>query len=63
MTLFSETASYRETPLDAPMRGRREIREYWQNNAADAQEDVEFASQVWAVRDETAKRRLASPVH
>ena len=54
VTLFSNTATYRETPFDEPMRGRREIREYWQNGAADAQENVEFASQVWAVDNDTA---------
>ena len=52
--LFSETATYRETPFDDPMRGRDGIREYWQKNAADAQEDVEFESQVWAVKGDTA---------
>ena len=52
--LFSDTATYRETPFDKPMRGRREIREYWQKGAADAQENVEFMSQVWAVVDDTA---------
>ena len=54
VTLFSETATYRETPFDDPMRGRQEIRDYWQSNAADAQEDVEFASQVWVVGADTA---------
>lgn len=54
MTLFSDTATYRETPFDDPMRGRHEIREYWQNGAAEAQKDVEFSSQVWAVKSDTA---------
>ena len=54
VTLFSDTATYRETPFDEPMRGRQEIRQYWQNNAADAQENVEFTSQVWALRNNTA---------
>ena len=54
VALFSDTATYRETPFNDPMKGRQEIREYWQKNAADAQEDVEFASQVWAVKDDTA---------
>ena len=54
VVLFSDTATYRETPFDKPMRGRREIREYWQEGAADAQENVEFMSQVWAVVDDTA---------
>ena len=54
MPLFSDTVTYQETPFDDPMRGRQEIREYWQKNAADAQEDVEFTSQVWAVKNDTA---------
>ena len=54
VTLFSDTATYRETPFDEPMKGRQEIGEYWQKNAADAQEDVEFTSQVWAVKSDTA---------
>ncbi|MYB10904.1 MAG: nuclear transport factor 2 family protein [Acidimicrobiia bacterium] len=54
VTLFSDTATYRETPFDDPMRGQDEIREYWQDGAAEAQEDVEFASQVWAVNNDTA---------
>ena len=52
--LFSDTATYRETPFADPMRGRPEIRDYWQRNAADAQEDVTFTSQVWAIRNDTA---------
>ena len=54
VTLFSDTATYRETPFDVPMRGQHEIREYWQSGAADAQENVEFTSQVWAVKNDVA---------
>ena len=54
VALFSDTATYRKTPFDEPMRGQHAIREYWQKGAADAQEDVEFASQVWAVTNNTA---------
>ena len=54
VTLFTDDATYRETPFDDPMTGRDEIRHYWQTNAADAQENVEFTSQVWAVKDDTA---------
>ncbi len=54
VTLFTDTATYRETPFEDPMKGRRAIREYWQHGAADAQENVEFASQVWAVKGDTA---------
>lgn len=52
--LFTETASYRETPFDEAMIGREAIKRYWQEGAADAQENVEFSSQVWAVDAETA---------
>lgn len=52
--LFSETASYREAPFNDPMRGRRAIRDHWQKNVADAQGDVAFASQVWAVGNDEA---------
>ena len=54
LTLFADMATYRETPFDNPMRGRREIRAYWQKYAVEAHENIEFASQVWAVRDDTA---------
>ena len=54
VVLFTDTATYREVPFDDPMRGRQEIRKYWQEGAADSQEDVEFASQVWAVVSDTA---------
>ena len=54
VALFSETATYRETPFDDPMRGRAAIRRYWQDGAADAQENVEFNSEVWAVDGHTA---------
>ena len=54
VALFSATATYRATPFDNAMRGQHAIREYWQKGATDAQEDVEFASQVWAVTNDTA---------
>ena len=54
VALFTDTAAYRETPFDEPMRGRQEIRKYWQEGAGDAQENVKFSAQVWAVVDQTA---------
>ena len=54
VALISATATYRETPFENPMRGQHAMREYWQQGAAEAQEDVEFASQVWAVAGDTA---------
>lgn len=50
VSLFSDAALYRETPFAEPMIGRAAIGAYWQEGAADAQEDVEFSSQVWAVQ-------------
>lgn len=52
--MFTETARYRETPFDEPMHGRDAIKVYWQEGAADAQENVEFSSRVWAVDADTA---------
>ncbi|GGF00254.1 nuclear transport factor 2 family protein [Stappia taiwanensis] len=52
--LFTENATYRETPFDPAMTGREAIRQYWQDGAADAQEDVAFSSKVWAIDGTTA---------
>ena len=54
VALFTDTAVYRETPFAEPMRGRQQIRRYWQEGAAGAQENVTFSAQVWAVVDRTA---------
>lgn len=63
--LFTESATYREMPFDAPKNGRSGIREYWAGVTAD-QRDVEFHSQTIAVNGSTgiahwsAKFKLAS---
>ncbi len=49
IALFSTGAAYREAPFDDAMIGHQAIQQYWQEGAADAQEDVQFSSQVWAV--------------
>ena len=54
VALFTPAATYRETPFDAPMQGHDAIRRYWQAGAAEAQEDVAFSAQVWAVAGDTA---------
>ncbi len=54
VALFTGAAVYRETPFGDPLKGRQQIRKYWQEGAADAQEGVEFSAQVWAVVDDTA---------
>jgi ketosteroid isomerase-like protein len=63
--LFTENATYREMPFDAPKNGRLGIREYWSTVTAD-QRDIEFRSQAIAVNGNTgvahwsAKFKLAS---
>ena len=63
--LFTESATYREMPFDAPKNGRSGIREYWAGVTAD-QRDVEFHAQTIAVNGNTgvahwsAKFKLAS---
>ena len=52
--LFTTDAVYRETPFDAVMRGRDAIRQYWQDGAGDAQRDVKFAAQAWAIDGDRA---------
>ena len=41
VALFTEDASYRETPFDAPFEGRAAIRDYWAK-AVSGQRDVTF---------------------
>ena len=45
--LFTESASYRETPYDPPMQGRAAIEEYWAK-AVSGQKDVTFRYEVIA---------------
>ncbi|MGC9371252.1 MAG: nuclear transport factor 2 family protein [Paracoccaceae bacterium] len=52
-SLFLPEATYRETPFDEPMVGQDRIRAYWQEGAADAQQDVRFSADVWAVEGST----------
>jgi nuclear transport factor 2 (NTF2) superfamily protein len=45
--LFTEDATYRETPFDEVMKGRDAIRRYWQE-IPDTQRDISFAWDVVA---------------
>ena len=45
--LFTEDASYRETPYDEPMQGREAIRDYWARVVA-GQKDVRFTYEILA---------------
>lgn len=49
VSLFHPDAEYQETPFSKAMRGSEEIRRYWQEGAADSQEDVTFSHDIWSV--------------
>ena len=53
VTLFTEDATYQETPFVEPMRGRVAIHEYWAQKVAQWQEDVRFGHEVLAVEGDT----------
>lgn len=58
--LFHDNATYQETPFDEPMLGKQQIRAYWQEGAAGAQEDVSFSSKVCAISNDVAFARWAA---
>jgi uncharacterized protein (TIGR02246 family) len=47
--LFSEDATYQETPFVAPLHGRAAIRQYWADKVEKSQENVRFESELLAV--------------
>jgi ketosteroid isomerase-like protein len=49
--LFSEDATYRETPFDEPAHGREAIAEYWARVTA-GQEGIRFGHEVLMVADD-----------
>jgi hypothetical protein len=52
-SLFSASATYRETPFDAPLVGADGIHDYWARVTAD-QRDVKFSARPVAVAGDTA---------
>ena len=50
--LFTEDASYSETPFDPPMQGQEAISAYW-SNAVSGQRDVRFTYEVLACAGDT----------
>jgi nuclear transport factor 2 (NTF2) superfamily protein len=51
--LFSENATYQETPFAEPMRGRSAIREYWSLKVERAQETPRFSYEILAALGNT----------
>jgi len=54
--LFSEAATYRETPFEEPARGRKAIADYW-SRVTSGHERVRFGHEILAVADDTGIAR------
>ena len=52
--LFTDDATYRETPFDQVMTGRQAIRAYWQEEVLEAQDDISFGSEILHVAGDRA---------
>jgi uncharacterized protein (TIGR02246 family) len=52
--LFTEDATYQETPFTQPMQGRAAIRRYWSEVVVAAQEQIRFGYEVLAVAEDCA---------
>lgn len=52
-SLFSATATYQETPFDAPLAGPAGIHDYWARVTAD-QRDIHFSARPLAVAGDSA---------
>lgn len=52
-TLFTEDATYQETPFVEPMRGRAAIRDYWELKVVHTQEQVKFGYDILAAAEDT----------
>ena len=48
--LFSDQASYQETPFEDPMIGREAIHEYWRAGAESSQTEISFTYRILSVR-------------
>ncbi len=49
--LFTDDATYQETPFVEPLRGRSAIREYWSQKVERSQEQIQFGYDILAVMD------------
>lgn len=57
-TLFSEDATYRMSPYEAPARGAVEIGELWEREREGADEPFEMSHEIVAVEGETGVARI-----
>lgn len=56
-SLFTEDATYQETPFSEPMRGRAAISDYWLRVVVQAQEQIQFGSEILAINGNLAFAR------
>ncbi len=54
VALFSDDATYQETPFSEPLRGRAAIQEYWRRAVVQAQKQVQFGFEILAIRENLA---------
>lgn len=54
VTLFTEDATYQETPFVEPMRGRAAIRDYWERAVVRTQEQVQFGFEILSLGEASA---------
>jgi uncharacterized protein (TIGR02246 family) len=52
--LFTEDATYQETPFVEPLRGRAAIRQYWTDVVVRAQEQIKFDYEIVVIHGNTA---------
>jgi uncharacterized protein (TIGR02246 family) len=52
--LFTEDATYQETPFTQPMRGREAVEKYWSEVVAGAQEQIHFGYEVLTIAEGSA---------
>jgi uncharacterized protein (TIGR02246 family) len=55
--LFTEDATYQETPFTEPLRGRAAIREYWLKVVVERQKQIQFGFKVLAIQESLAFAR------
>lgn len=50
--IFTEDASYQETPYTPAMKGVEAIRDYWRRVVVEDQSDIRFDYKIWNVSDD-----------
>lgn len=51
VTLFATEVDYREKRFGPPLLGHKDLRSYWKDRVYEHQQDIQFAYDLWGVRD------------